>query len=676
MSSSRLFYGTTAFLSAFLLFLVEPMAAKRLLPTLGGSSAVWLTCLVFFQTTLLLGYLYAHWLNRSPFTRSRQSLHVALLVAAAATLAVPTFLKSINGTTHPVTTIFTTLATTIGMPFLLLASTSPLLQVWLARREEGPVWYRLFALSNVGSLLALLAYPTLIEPHFTLKLQSSLWAVGFLVYAVLCALLARRAYSNALPLPQTESDIAPTRHAVKWLWFLLPMVAAMQLIAVTSHLTVNIAAIPLLWILPLTAYLLTFILAFEFPTLYRRGVVIRLLVLMLASLGYALSKAETSFPIALNISFFLVECFLACLFCHAESYALRPRRRAETTFFYLLIAAGGAAGTFFIGIASPVLFSANYDLAIAFLLTAVLALWVTWRDGWPQRLLWSTASVLLLGLFVMLHNGYKHEAIFLARNFYGSLRVKQTSTPAQDAPVRMLLNGTIQHGTQLFASGKAKIPTTYYAPDSGIGLALLYCCEGRKRNVGVIGLGAGTLAAYGTSGDRIRFYEINPLVLPIAQNLFTYLRDSAAQITFADGDARTSLAHEPAQNFDVLVVDAFSGDAIPLHLLTTEAIALYRRHLAPGGILAFHVSNQYLDLAPEIAQLASSANMTARVVDSPLNESSGAYRSTWVLVSNNTAFFDRPDIAAVALPVDPIPGLRTWTDDYSSLLPILRLSHH
>ena len=562
------------------------------------------------------------------------------------------------------------------MPFLLLASTSPLLQVWLARREEGPVWYRLFALSNVGSLLALLAYPTLIEPHFTLKLQSSLWAVGFLVYAVLCALLARRAYSNALPLPQTESDIAPTRHAVKWLWFLLPMVAAMQLIAVTSHLTVNIAAIPLLWILPLTAYLLTFILAFEFPTLYRRGVVIRLLVLMLASLGYALSKAETSFPIALNISFFLVECFLACLFCHAESYALRPRRRAETTFFYLLIAAGGAAGTFFIGIASPVLFSANYDLAIAFLLTAVLALWVTWRDGWPQRLLWSTASVLLLGLFVMLHNGYKHEAIFLARNFYGSLRVKQTSTPAQDAPVRMLLNGTIQHGTQLFASGKAKIPTTYYAPDSGIGLALLYCCEGRKRNVGVIGLGAGTLAAYGTSGDRIRFYEINPLVLPIAQNLFTYLRDSAAQITFADGDARTSLAHEPAQNFDVLVVDAFSGDAIPLHLLTTEAIALYRRHLAPGGILAFHVSNQYLDLAPEIAQLASSANMTARVVDSPLNESSGAYRSTWVLVSNNTAFFDRPDIAAVALPVDPIPGLRTWTDDYSSLLPILRLSHH
>ncbi len=673
MSSSRLLYGTTAFLSAFLLFLVEPMAAKRLLPTLGGSSAVWLTCLVFFQTTLLLGYLYAHWLNHGAFTRSRQSLHVALLVAAAATLAVPAFLKSISGTARPVTTIFTNLATTIGLPFLLLASTSPLLQVWLARREEGPVWYRLFALSNVGSLFALLAYPTLIEPHFTLKLQRSLWAVGFLVYAVLCALLTRRAYFNAPPLPQTES---PARHAVKWLWFLLPMVAAMQLSAVTSHLTVNIAAIPLLWILPLTTYLLTFILAFEFSSLYRRGIVIRLLVLMLASLGYALSKAETSFPIGLTILFFLVECFVACLFCHAEAYALRPQRRSETTFFYLLIAAGGAVGTFFIGIASPLLFSANYDLAIAFLLTAVLALWVTWREGWPQRLLWSTASILLLGLLVMLRNGYKHEAIFLARNFYGSLRVKQTSTPAQDAPVRMLLNGTIQHGTQLFASGKTKIPTTYYAPDSGIGLALLHCCEGRSRNIGVVGLGAGTLAAYGLPGDRIRFYEINPLVRPIAQNLFTYLRDSEAHITFADGDARTSLAHEPAQNFDVVVVDAFSGDAIPLHLLTTEAIELYRRHLTPSGILAFHVSNQYLDLAPEIAQLAASANMTARVVDSPPNESLGAYRSTWVLVSNNTTFFALPDVAAVALPVDPIPGLRTWTDDYSSLLPIIRFSRH
>ena len=672
MSASRRLYGATAFLSAFLLFLVEPMAAKQLLPVLGGSSAVWLTCLVFFQTTLLLGYLYAHWLNRDTFAYRRQSLHISLLTIAAITLALPAFLKFSNGTTHPITTIFTTLATTIGLPFLLLASTSPLLQVWLARREDGTVWYRLFALSNTGSLLALFAYPTLVEPHLTLKLQRSLWAAGFVLFAILCAILARQPHTTTQPSPQTESIGPATPHATKWLWFLLPMVAAMQLSAVTSHLTVNIAAIPLLWILPLTAYLLTFILAFEFPSFYRRGVVVRVLVVMLASLGYALSKAETSFPIAINILFFLAECFVACLFCHTEAYALRPQRRSETTFFYLLIAAGGAVGTFFIGIASPLLFSANYDLSITFLLTATMALVVTWRDGWPQRLLWSTGTFLLLALLFLLHNGYKHDAIFLARNFYGTLRVKQTSTPAQNAPVRMLLSGTIQHGTQLFAAGKTKIPTTYYAPDSGIGLAILHCCEGHKRNIGVIGLGTGTLAAYGAPGDRIRFYEINPLVQPIAQNLFTYLRDSPAQITFADGDARTSLAHEPAQNFDILALDAFSGDAIPLHLLTAEAITLYRRHLTPNGILAFHVSNQYLDLAPEIAQLATSANMIVRVVDSPARESTGAYRSTWVLVTSDPTVFDRPELSGVALPVDPIPGLHTWTDNYSSLLPILR----
>jgi spermidine synthase len=682
MTSSRLLYCSAVFLSAFLLFLVEPMAAKQLLPVLGGSSAVWLTCLVFFQITLLLGYLYAHWLNRSAFTRRRQNLHLALL-ALAIVLSITAALFQLNlsqGTTHPVTTIFVTLTVTIGLPFLLLGSTSPLLQVWLSRSEEGKVWYRLFALSNAGSLLALVAYPTLVEPHLSLRLQRILWSLSFVIYATLCAILSRQARATGRPAPPQEQaqeqppDTPPSSTAKKWLWFLLPMGAAMQLSAVTSHLTVNVAAIPLLWILPLAVYLLTFILAFEFPALYRRAIVVRLLVLMLAGLGYALSKIDTDLPIGIGILFFLVELFLACLFCHAEAYALRPRRVSETTLFYLLVAAGGAAGTFFIGIASPLLFTANYDIAISFLTIAVLALLVTWDDEWGQRLLWSTGSILLLALVILLHTANAREALIQVRNFYGSLRVKQSMTPPQVAPVRMLLNGTIQHGTQLFASGKSKLPTTYYAEDSGIGLALLHCCEGRPRNIGVIGLGAGTLAAYGTPTDRIRFYEINPLVRPIAENLFTYLRDSSAQITFAEGDARASLTQEAPQHFDVLVVDAFSGDAIPLHLLTTEAIALYRKHLATNGILAFHVSNQYVDLAPEIAKLADSAGMMARIVDSPSQESLGAYRSTWVLVSTDDAFFNRPDIVSIALPVPAIPGLRTWTDDYSSLLPVLRLA--
>jgi len=678
MSASRLLYGITVFLGAFLLFLVEPIAAKQLLPTLGGSSAVWLTCLVFFQVTLLLGYLYAHWLTRCRASSWRQHVYLVTLGAAVVLLGAqkifpPTLSPSSD---HPVTTIFAILAYTIGLPFLLLGATSPLLQLWFLRTQGGSIPYRLFALSNSGSLLALIAYPFVVEPNITLKLQRTLWSLGFVVYAALCTVLSRQT-SLATPIAeaQEEPTAPPTPVTARWLSFLLPMAAAMQLSAVTAHLTVNIAAIPLLWMLPLAAYLLTFILAFEFPNFYRRGVIVRLLVLMLASLGYTISKTDVSLPIGVAILFFLVECFLAGLFCHAETYALRPQRGSETTLFYLLIAAGGAAGTFFIGIASPLIFSANYDLAISFFVTAALAIAVTWQDGWPQRLLWSTATALLFIFAIMLRTAYARDAIVEVRNFYGSLRVKETTT-AQADPERMLLNGTIQHGTQIFAPNLSRLPTTYYATDSGIGITLRFCCDGRKRNIGVIGLGAGTLAAYGHSGDRIRFYEINSLVLPIAQNLFTYLRDSSAQVTIADGDARTSLMHEAPQQFDVLAVDAFSGDAIPLHLLTNEAIALYKKHLAPEGILAFHVSNQYLNLAPEIAQLAIAANMQSRLIESPGDDATGSYRSTWVLLSNSPTFFNRPEISAAATETPTTPRLRPWTDDYSSLLPILQLTKH
>jgi hypothetical protein len=685
MSASRLLYGTTVFLGAFLLFLVEPMAAKQLLPTLGGSSAVWLTCLVFFQVTLLLGYLYAHWLTRGGHSGRRRYFYLVSLGAAVFLLAAQRLYPAElpHGSDHPVTTIFRSLALSIGLPFLLLGATSPLLQLWFLRTQGGSVPYRLFALSNVGSLLALIAYPVLVEPNLTLKLQRTLWSLGFLVYAILCTVLARSVTEAAEPVSSALEELTTprARASAKWLWFFLPMAAAMQLSAVTAHLTVNIAAIPLLWMLPLAVYLLTFISAFEFPSLYRRGIVVRLLVVMLAALGYAISKTDVSLPIGVAILFFLAECFIAGLFCHAEAYALRPQRGSETTLFYLLIAGGGAVGTFFIGIASPLIFSANYDLAISFFVTAVLAVAVTWHDGWPQRLLWTTASVLLLIFAIMLHTAYVRDALLEIRNFYGTLRVKQTTTTQAD-PERMLLNGTIQHGTQIFAPHLDRTPTTYYAVDSGIGLALRFCCNTadseliRPRNIGVIGLGTGTLAAYGHAGDRIRFYEINPLVFPIAQNLFTYLRNSPAQITVADGDARTSLTREDPQHFDVLAVDAFSGDAIPLHLLTTEAIALYKKHLAHDGIVAFHISNQYLNLAPEIAQLAIASNMQSRLIEAAGDDSAGSYRSTWVLLTNSPTFFDRPEVAAVATPSPTTPHLRAWTDDYSSLLPILQLTHH
>ena len=685
MFSTRLLYGATAFLSAFLLFVIEPLAAKQLLPALGGSSAVWLTCLVFFQTALLLGYLYAHWLSSSTLAAQRRA-HIAVVILALAALTFGlVFGLNPGGADHPILTIFWTLTRTIGLPFLLLASTSPLLQSWLAQREAsatgepGPIWYRLFVLSNTGSLLALIAYPTLIEPYLTLRSQRILWAAAFVLFALLISTINSQPRAAVAAPTSVENNEPPSRNE-RWLWFLLPLAAAMQLSAVTAHLTVNIAAIPLLWVLPLAVYLITFIIAFDRPSLYQRPIIVRLLVLMLASLGYALSKEDFSLPIGLTIAFFLIECFVACLFCHGETYRLRPQRGAETTLFYLYIAAGGATGTFLVGIAFPLLFSANYDLALAFFATAALALAATWNDGWAQRFLWATASVLLLALAVMLHISYSRQTLASVRNFYGSLRVKQADFHAAHAPIRTLLHGAIQHGTQVFAPDLSHIPTTYYARDSGVGLTLRFCCNSQPRNIGVIGLGAGTLAAYGQPGDHIRFYELNPQVKPIARNLFTYLRDSGAAVTVVPGDARTSLAAELAQdnlqNFDVLTIDAFSGDAIPLHLLTIEAIRLYLSHLKPTGVLAFHISNQYLDLAPQLLLLASAAHLDARDFNTPPNDERGEYRAEWILMTGDPTFFSQPEITTSAETITPRPGLRLWTDDYSSLLPLLRLGSH
>lgn len=699
MSAMRAVVGGTVFLAAFLLFLVEPMAAKQLLPVLGGSSAVWVTCLVFFQGALLLGYLYAWWMAR----RGRLRVHLAMLG-----LAVVVVLPAVygvwagshgvdviwNAAAHPVLTIFLALGATIGLPFVMLGATSPLLQVWSARRADGAVPYRLFALSNAGSLLGLAAYPLLVEPRLTLAIQRLGWAIGFAVFAAMCGWLGWRsgAANGVRPILHDEAvnDGASEdqRHdaggAPRWMWFLLPMGAAMQLSAVTSHLSQDIAAIPLLWVLPLATYLVTFILAFEAPGLYRRWFVGRLLAVMLASLAYSLSKLDARLPVGMAVLFFLVEIFVACWFCHAEVYRLRPARAEQSTVFYLLIAAGGVTGTFLSGIASPLIFRANYDLAISFLVTAVLAAVVTWDDGWGQRLLWGTGAVLLFGLAVLLHIQFERNALMTARNFYGSLRVTASDFDDQGdgraknsdgsaftgtGPVRVLMNGRIRHGMQMME--RRSIPTTYYGVDSGVGVALRNCCEGRPKNVGVIGLGAGTLAAYGEAGDRMRFYEINPLVEPIARNLFTYLRDSQAAVSVVEGDGRAVLSREAPQGFDVLVVDAFSGDAIPLHLLTREAMEVYRQQLAPGGVIAFHVSNSYLDLAPEVALLADAEGLQARVVESTAVPAEGAYRATWVLVSD-ARFFAMPGVSGVALPIRRRSGLRLWTDDYSSLLPVLR----
>jgi hypothetical protein len=679
-SAVRWLVGGGVFVAAFLLFLVEPIVAKELLPVLGGSAAVWITCLVFFQTALLAGYAYAHWMaDRGG--RGALVGHLALLtVGALSALAwgFHAYSTTRAGTAHPFLLLFQALLLTIGLPFVALASTSPLFQAWIARLKPGAIPYRLFALSNLASLLALALYPTLIEPYLRLRTQRIAWSIGFVCFVALSCWLTRTlgksgpaAAANDPATEATRANEADSADAPRAsgrdraLWFLLPMVAAMQLSAVTSYITANIAAIPLLWILPLAAYLISLTIAFQAGGRVPRGLLLRLLAVMLASLAYLLAKIDVTLPTWIAIGFFLMEVFVACLFCHVEAYAIRPQRTSELTSFYLLFAAGGAAGSFLIGVVAPLVMSANYDVPITFFATALVAVAVTWDQGWSQRLLWSVGSALLV------YVAYQQKTLVMVRNFYGSLRVKQSELPGL-YPIRTLTHGTIQHGTQIFTPELMHTPTTYYAEDSGVGLALRYCCEGRARSVGVIGLGAGTLAAYGKPGDRMRFYELNPAVLPIAQHLFTYLRDSPAQISFAEGDARASLVQEAPQGFDVLVVDAFSGDAIPLHLLTREALELYKRHLAPGGILAFHVSNQHVALEPEIALLAAAAGMQARTVQTEPLPSRGEYRASWVLVTNNQSFLSNPAVADVILLPDQKPGLRLWSDDYSSLLPLLR----
>jgi hypothetical protein len=671
---SRWLFASAVFLASFTLFLVEPIVGKQLLPILGGSAAVWIACLVFFQTALLCAYLYAHWLARHPYW----PLHLVLLLVALGFAVFWAFggIDLSNGPSHPISTIFGALGLWIGLPFLALGATSPLLQVWWSRIEQSEIPYRLFALSNLASLLALAAYPTLVEPHLTLHAQRAVWFCGFAAFAFLAAILTLRTRSAVVPVPTAaEVERAQSASALthKALWLLLPMVGSMQLCAITSYITANIAPIPLLWILPLGVYLLTIVIAFEIPALLPRGIVTRFLAVILGGLGYMLSHVGVSLPAGIGIAFFLVELFVACLFCHSEAYALRPSRASESTVFYLLFAAGGALGSFLVGIVFPLVFSFNYDVALTFAFTAMLALAVTWMMHWGQRLLWWAASVTMLVLVVWIHVAYQRNTIVAVRNFYGALRVKQDYSSFPGATVRTLTNGSIEHGTQIFGTdAQRKTPTTYYAEDSGIGLALRFCCQGRPRSIGVIGLGAGTLAAYGHAGDRIRFYEINPAVVPIAQNAFMYMRESGAQIDVVEGDARTSLAREPPQRFDVLAVDAFTGDAIPLHLLTREALALYRRNLAPGGIIAYHISNQHVDLEPAIALLAQNAGMTARSLTTPLHPERGEYTARWVLVTDNPAFFCIPEIVDSA-PSQPVfrPGLRLWTDDYSTLLPLL-----
>jgi len=695
MRFQTLLYATAIFLGSFLLFLIEPIAGKRLLPLLGGSAAVWTTCLVFFQTALLLGYACAHWMATRISARAQAFAYSALLLAAAgqATLALHPRLAA--STAHPILSVFVVLTVLIGLPFIVLSATNPLLQAWYSRAfakvaasgtssetvvEVLAPPYRLFALSNFASLLALVVYPWLVEPRLSLGAQSAAWLAGFLLFSGACITIVWRAAKARIA---TEREWMPLRRSAelseprrgrreRLLWLALSACGSALLCSFTNHLSQNVAAIPLLWIVPLIAYLLSFIWAFNGAKYYPRRLVLAIVTVFLPAVAAKLYFADRiSTPIWFTILFYCFTLFLLCLACHAELYRLRPEAR-EATAFYLLIAAGGALGSIFVGIFAPLFFRANYELVCSLIFVSGLLLAVTWSAGAFPRALWTAASsgLVLLLLFEVRQNAA--GAMDQVRNFYGTLRVTEELESETTAYTRTLYHGTIQHGMQVFTDELRMTPTTYYGHNSGIGLALDLCCGERPRRVGVIGLGTGTLAAYGRKGDFFRFYDINPFVEKIAKHRFTYLRETPALVDIVLGDARLSLEAEPAQAYDVLAVDAFSGDAIPVHLLTREAIRLYLHHLRPNGILAVHVSNQYLNLAPVVQQEADYARLKSLLVSSDGDDDIGVYSADWVLVTNNEDFLHRPEVKDAASDITPVLGLRLWTDDYNSLLPLLK----
>jgi hypothetical protein len=662
-----LLFGATIFLSAFLLFSVEPLVAKRILPWYGGSAAVWSTCLVFFQTALLVGYWYARLLTQYADLRMQVQLHTLFLALAILFLPIgPGEHGHPTSPSHPVWNILALLGVTLAVPFITLSATSPLLQHWLTRKGH-PSPYRFFAVSNFASLAALLAYPILIEPGFDLAHQRTWWSGAYLCFVALCAACGWMSRNGAnIALEKTEFEwIPPWR---KGLWFALGACGGMLLLSVTNHLTQNVAAVPLLWVLPLAVYLLSFILTFGRAGIYRRALWLRLLALSLGVLAYSISDVNALEPLQISLPIFLLGLGICCVFCHGELHRLRPPAQELTT-FYLVIAAGGAAGAIFVGLIAPSIFDALYELPLTLVVAAALAVFVAWHHGWLNRITYLALTAGMIWVLAANWTQYHKNSLALRRSFYGALRVVQ-SPHAGLEQYRSLFHGTIEHGAQYLLPPLRYRPTTYYGPDSGIGIVLREGFSGPKR-VGLVGLGVGTLAAYGMPGDTFRFYEINRQDIDIAQSLFFYLRETKAGTSVVEGDGRLSLDHDASPPFDVLALDAFSGDAIPVHLLTKQAGELYRRHMQSNGVIAFHVSNDFLDLAPVVQQLANSIGQQAVLVRNHAGDDL-ILAADWVLVTNNPDILNNEAVKLHSIPIAHIPGLHVWTDDYSNLFQILK----
>lgn len=698
-----LLYAVTIFLSAFLLFQVQPLIAKIILPWFGGSAAVWSAAMMFFQLSLLAGYAYAHFLGRAK-AKTQMMVHGSLLLISCLLLPIyPSAAWKPSEAGDPTLRILLLLAATIGLPYFLLSSTSPLLQVWYVRRTGNQVPYRLFALSNFGSMLALLSFPFVIEPTLASRMQAYTWSGLFVLFAALCAYAAWKSQQSiATPAaellaeetqaPVTEvvthpgTDTKPTLGDMT-LWVALAACASALLVSVTNHMSANVAPIPLLWVVPLALYLLSFILSFESDRIYQRWLFVPWVAPALGWMAYSIYASEGNYHIKYAIPIFSLGLFLCCMMCHGELAMRKPAAKYLTS-FYLMISVGGAVGGIFVALIAPHLFKTFLELPIALTATgilAVIAMWDIefkiwkWDGAWLLRFALAIGVGLLGGYLARMEIQDREGYHLMVRNFYGALRVRDDS-PGTEFAIRNLLHGTINHGSQrLNEVDKYKVGS-YYGLNSGIGRTMQEMQARGPVRYGVVGLGAGVMSGYAREGDYVRIYEINPIV-PVISTLptseFSFYTHAPADKAILMGDARLTMEKQlqdnQPPNYDVLVIDAFSSDAIPVHLLTRESFELYGKLLKPNGVLAVHISNRYLDLAPVCQRGAEALGWTARVVYDEGDSYSNS--TTWVLITADPSFFESPQFAGVNMyPPTTNPKFRTWTDDYSNIVSILSLN--
>lgn len=679
-------FSLTIFWGACLLFLVQPLIARFILPWFGGGPAVWTTCMLFFQVLLLGGYAYAHF-SISRLTPRRQVItHLCLLALAVLLLPITPGdqWKPADGS-HAAGHILLLLLACLGLPYLVLAATGPLLQAWFSKANPGVSPYRLYALSNIGSLLALLAYPFVLEPQLARQTQAEWWSLGLVIYAGLAAWCGVKVWrsSGDESAKGDDEDAEPTTPLLhKLLWFALPACGVMLLLAITNKLCQDIAVVPFLWVLPLGLYLLSFIISFDSPRWYHRAFWLPLLVILLGLVLQNLYQAESHPDITPLATLYLGTMFVACMVCHGEVFRLRPGAK-RLTGYYLSISAGGAVGGLFVALVAPFVFPDYFELHLALWLTAALVIIVLRQDPalpfrqgnarWAWALPFVALAALGYGLADVAGTSLR-GSLSVTRGFYGVLKVNDNDTGNADLHHLTLQHGATIHGLQYVDPEKRTFPSSYYTSTSGIGRLLRTHKPGGGRKVGAIGLGCGTLATWGNPGDTFRFYEINDDVARLATSTFTYLKDSKAKTELVMGDARLSMERESDQQYDVIVLDAFSSDAIPVHLLTLEAFDHYQRHLKPDGVIAVHVSNRYLDLHPVVYRIADKIGFPAITIDDndTAYEDAGFYGSDWIIMTRNQVLLQQPLLRDVTKEAVEFPArIMYWTDERSDLLSIL-----